>query len=145
VSRSWNDVISSNDLLWKRICSQHGFATTRNASVVPCHIEFAEPCSDCNIMPSSDDRVQLETNVRASSCSQSTASVSSPFASDDDCCDFQSQPSYKEVFLYRRRILHCFVRGQLLSICQISGYTNKITAIDYHNGFIATGMCLLFV
>jgi len=127
------------------MCSEHGFVTTRNISIVPRHIEFAEPCSDCNVVPSSGDCVQLETNVRASSCSQSAASVSSPFASDDNCCDFQSQPSYKEVFLYRGRIFHSFIRGQSLSSCQISGYTNRIMAIDYHNGYIATGMCLLFV
>ena len=145
MSRRWNDVISSNDLLWKQLCSQHGFVTARNTSVTSGHIEFTEPCSDCNITPSSDDCVQLVTTSRASSCSKSTASAPSPFAGDDNCCDFQSQPSYKEVFLSHRRTFCNFSSGQSLTSCPISGFTNRIMAVDYHNGYVATGMCLLFI
>jgi len=141
VNRRWNDVISSNNLLWKQICSQHGFVTTRNTSVMPRQIVFTEPCSACNITPSSDDCVQLVTNGGASSCSQFTASAPSPFASDDNYRDFQSQPSHKEVFLSHKRIFHSFSNGQLLTKCIISGYTDRIMAIDYHNGYVATGVC----
>lgn len=140
VSRRWNDVISSNDLLWKQICSQHGFVTARSTSVVPSPIVLTEPCSDCKIVPSSE---QLVTESRASS-SQSTASFLPPFANDDNSCDLQSQPSFKEVFLSRRRIFHSFSSGQSVNNCVISGYTNRIMAIDYHNGYVATGMCSHF-
>ena len=141
-------MISSNDQLWKRVCSQHGFITTRPTSLLLRKVEFTEPCTDCSVKPSSNDCVQLVTDSTTSSHPQSCLPATDhfPAASDDQCFDFQSQSkgyqplfSYKEMFLNHARIFYKFCGEQLLTASVISGYNNRITAIDYHNGYVATG------
>ena len=159
MSKRWNEVISSNDRLWKQICTQHRFCTTRHTTVSLNKVKFTEPCTDCNVKPSSDDSAQLVADSTASSHSESStrATEHSSAVSGDECSDLQLQSqsaccdrflNYKEIFLNHKRIFSNFTDGQLLTTCVISGFSNRVTAIDYHNGYLATGkqraVCCLY-
>jgi len=133
-------VISGNDQLWKQICRQHGFITAKPASFVPSTVSFTEPCIDCIVNQSSNDHLQLITDSTTTTTEAFTA------AGDDHCSDAECQsegyhclPSYKKMFLNRRRIFFNFTSTHSLTTSVISGHSDRITAIDYHNGYVATG------
>ena len=159
MSRRWNEVISGNDRLWKQICTQHGFSTVRHTAVSPSKVEFTKPCTDCSVNPSSDDSATSAADSTVSSHSESStdtqATEHSSAVTGDDCSDFQSQSgcchrflNYKEIFASHKRIFGNFADGRSLTACVISGFSNRITAIDYHNGYLATGrphaVCCLY-
>lgn len=135
-------MISRNDWLWKGICRQHGFFTTKPASSMLSEVNFTETCIDCIVKPSTDDCLRLVTE----STSALPPSEDLPATSDDHCSNFECQAnrfhpshSYKKMFLSHRRIFSNFTGGQSLNTIILSGYTNRITAIDYHNGYVVTG------
>ena len=141
-------MISSNDRLWKQICTQHQFNTARHTAVSSNKVEFTEPCTDCSVKSSSDDSVQLVASGTASSHSEcSTQSTEhSSAVSGDEFSDLQSQSAccyrflnYKKIFVNHKRIFSNFTNGQSLTSCVISGFSNRVTAIDYHHGYLATG------
>jgi len=137
VSRRWNDVISGNDRRWKQIFTRHGFITS-NTSVTPSPVRLAEPCIDCCVKPSSDDSVKSAADSAVYSRSQLASPVDDllPDATDNHSDDFR----YKQMFLDHKRLFGGLSSGQSLTTSLISGYSNRIMAIDYHNGYVATGM-----
>ena len=120
MSKRWNEVISGNGWLWKQIASQHGFI------FLPSRLSLRECCTDCTTKPSSP-----------TDCLQDSTSKNYPHICDifEGC---NPSPSYKEMFLKHKRVFDRFSGGQSVTSI-ISGYSNRVTAIDYHNGYIATG------
>jgi len=107
---------------------------------------FTKSLIDCSEEPCPSDH--LETVIDGTTSSHSQTTEHSAAATDENCSvtlsDSQSEScrdllSYKEIFLKHKRIFCEFANGQCLTTSVISGYSNRITAIDYHNGFLATG------
>jgi len=143
VSKRWNGVISGNNQLWKRRCSQHGFVTTKPSSAVPSNVKFARPCVACDAKASSNDQLHLGTDSTTSSLPESSLQSTENYAAASDHCsqsDEHNQPfvNYKDMFLRCKRIFDNFTADKLTTEI-ISGFTNRITAIDYHHGHVATG------
>lgn len=133
VSRRWNEVISHNDWLWKRLCVQQGFVTSK-----PSNITFTEPCVDCRSKPSSGDCSELPKNnmvLHTNNFSASHNDWNSDFQSED-CQRFFN---YKQMFLNYSKSFSKFRDGHWLKVLPVCGHTSRITAIDYHNGYLAIG------
>jgi len=144
VSRRWNEVISGNNHLWKQICMQHGFMTTKrtHTSAAQSNVTFSEPCADCCVKPPSNYCSQLtadSTNLPHPNA-DSLGTEDFPAAGDNECSEgYLPSVCYKKMFLSHKRIFDNFTSGQLLTTSIISGHSNRVTAIDYHNGYVATG------
>ena len=144
MSKRWNEVISGNDRLWKQISRQHGFV------FLPSKPSITEPCSDCTAKPSPSS-VCLQHNTyencpctdcitkpsSSSDCLQHSTSNNCPVPCDD-CEVHDPLSSCKVMFLKHKKSFNRFSSGKLLTSI-IAGHSSRITAIDYHNGYIATG------
>jgi len=108
-------VIGGNELLWKRMCSRYGFATDGNASAVPSAV-----CADCCTQPLS-------------------LSTEQPSATADQSLGSKPHHNYKNMFVDYWKSFADFIGGKSLVSCKISRHSNRVTAIDYHNGYVATG------
>lgn len=132
-------MISSHDWLWRQMCIKLRFT-----SVLPSKFQFAVPCTDCHVTPLANNSLTSVTNFTTDSPPSSQASLQYRDVLDYDHFDVQSlskghHESYNKMFLNHRRIFHDFRGGQFVIKDKICDHHNRITAIDYHNGYLATG------
>ena len=142
VCRRWNDVISGNDWLWKQISREHGFVIPNPSSSMMSRVNVTKSCTKCTMMSASSDDLQLVTeNTTASMASEDFPAVTDNCWSDCKCQLLGYHPSSNcmKMFLSCRRVFYNFTSGQSLTTSVIYGHSDRITAIDYHNGYVATG------